>query len=73
MVLVLHFVRLLIDFILRLCAIGAKRSHALGYEESPLRCVGLTGETPVRASRFQNWLCAALLVSCIQSRDPVSC
>lgn len=37
MVLVLHFVRLLVDLILWLCPIGAKRSHALGYKESPLR------------------------------------
>ena len=73
MVLVRHFVGLLVYFILRLCAIGAKRSHALGDKESPLRSVGLTGETPVRASRFQNWLRTALLVSGIQSRDPVSC
>ena len=56
MVLILHFFRLLVDFILGLCTIGAKRSHALGYKESPLRRVGLAGETPVRASRFQNRL-----------------
>jgi hypothetical protein len=73
MVLVLHFVGLLVDFILWFCTIGAKGSHALGYEESSLRSVGLAGETPVRASRFQNRLRTALLVSGIQSRDPVSC
>jgi hypothetical protein len=72
MVLVLHFVGLLVDFILWFCTIGAKGSHALGNEESSLRSVGLAGETPVRASRFQNRLRTALLVSGIQSRDPVS-
>ena len=73
MVLVLHLIGLLVDSILRLLPVLAVRSHVLSYKESSLRAVSLAGKTPLRASRSQNWLRLALLVSRIKSRHPMSC
>jgi hypothetical protein len=50
MMLILNFIRILVDPILRLGAIGAVRPLVLCNKESSLRRVSLTRETPFRAS-----------------------